>query len=133
MVRQTSIILIICYLFISATFVNAHNHPIAEGENDNCPAYIISHSFNSDSAFSNIFLNKYVPEQIEYLQIIKDDSSYHIICLSINNRAPPLSNQIWYPVLRCHLKKIHSQRDSLVLWTFGGISRIIEPQISSNY
>ena len=94
MVRQTSIILIIGYLFISATFVNAHNHPIAEGENDNCPVYIISYSFNSDTAFNNAFVIDYAPEQTEYLQITKNESSYHIVCLSINNRAPPLSNQI---------------------------------------
>ena len=95
MIKLVSIIVIISYLFLAATYVNSHNHPISEGKNDNCPAYIISHSFNSDTAFNNTFLIEYAPGQIEYLQIIKDDSSYHIICLSINNRAPPLSTQIY--------------------------------------
>ena len=92
--KQASIILIICYLFLSTTFVNAHNHPISEGKKDNCPVYIISYSFNSDTAFNNTFLIEYAPEQIEYLQIIKDIFPCHITYSSIKNRAPPLSNQI---------------------------------------
>jgi len=94
MIRRISIIVIISYLFIAATFVNAHNHPISEGKKDSCPVYIISYSFNSDTAFNNTFLNEYAPEQIEYLQIIKDIFPCHITYLSINNRAPPPPNQI---------------------------------------
>ena len=94
MIKRVSIIVIISYLFLAATFVNSHNHPVSEEKNDNCPAYIISHSFNSDTAFNNTFLIEYAPGQIEYLQIIKDNYSSHITYLSINNRAPPLSNQI---------------------------------------
>jgi hypothetical protein len=92
--KPVSIIVIICYLFLSATFVNAHNHPISEGKKDNCPVYIISHSFYSDTAFNNTFLIEYAPEQIEYLQIIKDKFPCHITYLSIKNRAPPLPNEI---------------------------------------
>jgi len=94
MIRRVSIILIICYIFLTATFVNFHNHPISEGEEDSCPVYIISHSFNSDTAFNNTFLIEYSPEQIEYLQNIKDIFPCHITYFSIKNRAPPLSNQI---------------------------------------
>ena len=92
MIKRVSIIVIISYLFLAATFVNAHNHPVSEGKNDNCPAYIIGHSFNSDTAFNNTFLIEYTPGQIEYLQIIKDVFPNHITYLPINNRAPPLSN-----------------------------------------
>jgi hypothetical protein len=92
--KSVSIILIFCYLFLAATFVNAHNHPISEGEKDSCPVYIISHSFNNDTDFNNTFLIEYAPEKIEYLQIIKENYTCHIIYLSINNRAPPLPNQI---------------------------------------
>ena len=94
MIRHIPIILIICHLFLAATFVNAHNHPIAEGENDHCPAYIINHGFYSDSAANNTLLIEYVPRQNEYLIITKIEISYHIIYSSINNRAPPFSNQI---------------------------------------
>lgn len=113
MIRRVSIIVIICYLFLDATFVNAHNHPISEGNKDSCPAYILSHSFNSDTAFNNTFLIEYSPEKIEYLQIIKENYTCHIIYLSINNRAPPLPNQIWFPVLRYHLKKVHEFHELL--------------------
>jgi hypothetical protein len=92
MIRQASIILIICYLSLTATLANSHNHSISEGENDNCPAYIISHSFNCDNAFNNTILIQYVPEQIEYLKILKDIFPKHIKYLSINNRAPPIPN-----------------------------------------
>jgi len=94
MIRRISIIVIISYLFLAATFVNSHNHPVSEGKSDSCPVYIISYSFNSDTAFNNTFLIEYAPGQIEYLQIIKDNYSSHITSLAINNRAPPLSNQI---------------------------------------
>ena len=94
MIRLVSIFLIISHLSLAATFINAHNHPIAEGENDRCPVYIITHSYYGDFAITNICFIEYVPEQIEYLKIIKEDLSYHIIYLPINNRAPPLSNQI---------------------------------------
>ena len=93
--RRISIIIIISYLFLAATFVNSHNHPISEGKSDNCPAYIISHSFNSDTAFNNTFLIEYSPGQIEYLQIIEDIFPIHITYLPINNRAPPLSSPIY--------------------------------------
>jgi hypothetical protein len=92
MTKRVSIIVIISYLFLAATFVNSHNHPISEGKNDSCPVYIISHSFNSDTAFNNTFLIEYAPGQIEYLQIINDNYSCIITYLSINNRARP--NQI---------------------------------------
>lgn len=94
MIRRISIILIICYLFLAATFVNSHNHPINEGEKDDCPAYIIGYSFNSDSAFNNLYIIEYAPGKIEYLQISKEKYTHHITYLSINNRAPPHPNQI---------------------------------------
>jgi len=98
--KQAAIILVICYLFLSITFVNAHNHPISEGESDHCPVYIISHSFYSDSATNNIILIEYVPKQNEYLIITNDDISCHIIYSSINTRAPPFSDQIWLSFLK---------------------------------
>ena len=91
--RRISIIIIISYLFLAATFVNSHNHPINEGEKDSCPVYIISHSFYSDTAFNNTFLNEYAPEQIEYLQISKDIFPNYITHLYLNNRAPPLQTR----------------------------------------
>ena len=94
MIRRVSVIVIISYLFLVTTFVNSHNHSISEGEYDNCPVYIISHSFNSDTAFNNTFLIEYTSGQIEYLRIIKDNFPCHITYLSIKNRAPPRSNQI---------------------------------------
>ena len=94
MIKRVSLIVIFSYLFLAATFVNSHDHPISEGEKDSCPVYIISHSFYSDTAFNNTFLNEYTPEQIEYVQISKDSFPCNIKYFSINSRAPPLSSQI---------------------------------------
>ncbi len=67
-----TIILVICYLYISTAFVKAYNHPIVAGDNYNCRVYFISHSFKRDTDTINNVLIEYVPEQIEYWHIIKD-------------------------------------------------------------
>jgi hypothetical protein len=80
--------LIAVLLFLTSVEVLAHNHPLSQGENNSCPAYVLSNT-------ANLELNVVPVEPVhsepffEILQLQNDtlQTQVHFSCFS--HRAPP--------------------------------------------
>ncbi len=80
--------LIAVLLFLTSVEVLAHNHPLYQGENNSCPAYILSNTAHLQQVVVPVEPVRTVPF-VEFLTIENDSfqAQVHFACFS--HRAPP--------------------------------------------
>lgn len=89
MQRFISVGIITVYLFLSIVMGNIHNHPISQGESNDCPAYVIGLSFNSATPADFCASLEYQPSSVEILPQDQITLSAQSESSFFDNRAPP--------------------------------------------
>ncbi len=80
--------LIAVLLFLTSVEVLAHNHPLYQGENNSCPAYILSNTANLEQAVVPTEPVKAVPF-VEVLSQQDEAFQPQIVFSCFSHRAPP--------------------------------------------
>jgi len=76
------------YLILALVLSHVHNHPIFDGENDSCPAYIIAISVSADQ----VPAMEADPTWLRVLLTItplEEPSVSQNVCTSFRKRGPP--------------------------------------------
>jgi|GEM_PF-7059462 hypothetical protein len=80
--------LIAVLLFLTSVEVLAHNHPLFQGENNSCPAYILYNTANLEQSTPPIEPFNPVPF-VEILHLQNDSFQPLLIFTCFSHRAPP--------------------------------------------
>ncbi|GEM_PF-6986872 len=81
--------LTLSFLYIVVAGSNMHNHPFASGENDHCPAYLISISYNFDQLPSALDSLTTLNTVIIYITLSDYEYQQAYYYSPINGRSPP--------------------------------------------
>jgi len=87
--KTVSIALVGFYLLLTTVAVNHHNHPLSQGENDHCPAYILGLSVNADQTPDALAT---LPAALHFFGNLTPENDLAVSQLSffyISQRAPP--------------------------------------------
>ena len=80
--------LIAVFLFLTTVEVLAHNHPLFQGENNSCPAYILSNTAHLEQAVVPVEPVNAVPF-VEILHQQEEIFQPQIVFSCFSHRAPP--------------------------------------------
>ncbi len=80
--------LIAVLLFLTSVEVLAHNHPLYQGENNSCPAYILSNLAHFEQASLPVEPLQVVPF-VEILSLQNDFFQPQIVFFCFSRRGPP--------------------------------------------
>ena len=80
--------LIAVLLFLTSVEVLAHNHPLYQGENNSCPAYILSNTANLEQAVVPVVPANAVPF-VEILHQQNESFQPQIVFSCFSHRGPP--------------------------------------------
>lgn len=91
MKRIAILSIIAAFLYLTSVEVLAHNHPLWQGENNTCPAYILANSLNLEQATPILFTPESVP--LFEISLLNDEPFIQkIILLPFSRRGPPSFN-----------------------------------------
>ncbi len=85
-----AVALIGLFLFLVAVESHVHNHSLWQGENDSCPAYILSFTVNADS-IPHVDLNQALCLFTEILPTDSEQRPTQDTYFPFHRRGPPIS------------------------------------------
>ena len=95
MKRSSAAAIIIVYLFLTLIMENYHNHPVTQGETDDCPAYILGLNFISETPVDFCASLEYLFFGNDFLEEYQRPFSSQRTSLHFDHRAPPQNNSIY--------------------------------------